>query len=140
MADDDEDDRLLAMEAFEAARVPLELRFVADGEELLRYVRREGIYRDPTFSPTPCLILLDLNMPRLSGHEVLAALKADPILKSIEVVVLTTSSAESDIAKAYHLGASQFFTKPVDFAALVELARRVRGLAEAQLARVDSVS
>lgn len=140
MADDDEDDRLLALEAFEAAQVPLELRFVADGEELLRYVRRQGIYQDPALSPKPCLILLDLNMPLLSGHEVLAALKAEPELKSIEVVVLTTSRAESDIAKAYLLGASQFITKPVDFASLVELALRMGRLAQAQLAGAGSGS
>ncbi len=140
MADDDEDDRLLALEAFEAADVSLELRFVADGEELLRYLRREGVYTDPTLSPKPCLILLDLNMPVLGGYEALARLKADPVLKAIDVVVLTTSRADRDVAEAYRLGATRFLTKPVEFGALVELARSLRGLAEAGMAAVAPAS
>lgn len=134
MADDDEDDRLLALEAFEAADVPLELRFVADGEELLRYLRREGLYADPTLSPKPCLILLDLNMPVLGGFEALAHLKADPPLKAIDVVVFTTFRADRDGAEAYRLGATRFLTKPIEFGALVELAHGLTGLAEAGMA------
>lgn len=134
MADDDEDDRLLALEAFEAAEVHLELRFVADGEELLRYLRREGLYADPTLSPKPCLILLDLNMPVLGGFEALAHLKADPALKAIDVVVFTTSRADRDVAEAYRLGATRFLAKPIEFGALVELARSLTGLAEAAMA------
>src|SRR6266481_605729 len=93
MADDDADDRMMTKEAFEESRVANDLRFVVDGEELMDYLKRRGQYRDPATSPRPGLILLDLNMPRKDGREALKEIKADPDLKQIRVVVLTTSSA-----------------------------------------------
>lgn len=123
MADDDPDDRLLAAEAFEEARLRNDLRFVEDGEELLEYLRREGEYRDPATSPRPGLILLDLNMPRKDGREALEEIKSDPALRRIPVVVLTTSRSEADLLRSYDLGANSYITKPVTFARLVDIVR-----------------
>jgi CheY-like chemotaxis protein len=121
MADDDEDDRLLTQEAMEEARLINDLRFVEDGRELMDYLRREGDYTDPESSPRPGLILLDLNMPRMDGREALTQIKADPRLRCIPVVVMTTSKAEEDILRSYDLGAASFITKPVSFSALLEV-------------------
>src|SRR5579871_3543374 len=97
MADDDADDRLMAKEAFEESRLANDLRFVEDGEQLMDYLKRRGKYSDPTLSPRPGLILLDLNMPRKDGREALEEINRDPVLRQIRVVVLTTSKAEEDI-------------------------------------------
>lgn len=121
LADDSEDDRLMTSEALQESLVLNQLRQVEDGEELMDYLHRRGIYADPASSPRPGLILLDLNMPRKSGHEALAEIKADPLLRRIPVVVLTTSQAEADIVLSYDLGVSSFISKPVSFAALVEI-------------------
>jgi CheY-like chemotaxis protein len=125
LADDDEDDRLLAQQAFEESRLGNELRCVGDGEELLDYLRREGEYADPAHAPRPGLILLDLNMPRKDGREALREIKADPELRSIPVVVLTTSKQEQDILGSYDLGGNSFIVKPVTFEGLVEVVRAV---------------
>lgn len=119
LAEDDPDDRLLTQTAMQENRLANDLRCVKDGQELLDYLRREGPYADPAASPRPGLILLDLNMPRKDGREVLAELKADPDLKRIPVVVLTTSRSEADILRSYDLGVSSFITKPVSFNNLV---------------------
>jgi len=119
MADDDEDDRLMTKEAFEEARLANELRFVEDGEELMDYLYRRGAYTDTAASPRPGLILLDLNMPRKDGREALREIKADPDLKQIPIVVLTTSKAEEDIYRSYDLGVNSFITKPVSFEGMV---------------------
>jgi CheY-like chemotaxis protein len=121
LADDDPDDRLLAKQALEKSRLANDLRCVEDGEELLEYLRRRGRYADPRESPRPGLILLDLNMPRKDGREALREIKNDPKLRDIPVVVLTTSKAEEDIARTYNLGVNSYITKPVKFAALVEI-------------------
>jgi CheY-like chemotaxis protein len=121
MAEDDADDRLLVKDALEESRVLNVLHFVEDGEQLLDYLRRQGRYSDPETSPRPGLILLDLNMPRMDGREALRAIKADPDLRRIPVVVMTTSKAEEDIFRSYDLGASSYITKPVTFERLVEL-------------------
>ncbi len=121
MADDDEDDRLLTQEAMEEAKLINDLRFVEDGVELLDYLRREGAYAEPGTAPWPGLILLDLNMPRMDGRRALEHIKADPALRRIPVVVMTTSKAEEDILRSYDLGAASFITKPVTFSALVHL-------------------
>ncbi len=123
MADDDADDRLMTKEALEDARLANELYFVEDGEELLDYLHRRGRFADPALSPRPGLILLDLNMPRKDGREALREIKADPELRRIPVVVLTTSKAEEDILRTYDLGVNSFITKPVSFEALVEVMR-----------------
>jgi CheY-like chemotaxis protein len=114
---------MLAREALQESRLANELRTVGDGEELLSYLRREGEYADPSRSPTPGLILLDLNMPRKDGREALRDIKSDPKLRSIPVVVLTTSKAEEDIYRTYDLGVSSFISKPVSFDGLVEVMR-----------------
>ncbi len=121
MADDDADDRLLTQEALEESRLVNDLRFVEDGEELLDYLYRRDKYVDLNLSPRPGLILLDLNMPRKDGREALEEIKADPDLRQIPVVVLTTSSVEEDIFRTYDLGASSFITKPVTFEGLIEV-------------------
>jgi CheY-like chemotaxis protein len=123
MADDDEDDRLLARDALTESRVVNDFHCVADGIELMKYLRREGLYRDEELYPTPSLILLDLNMPRLDGRGALTQIKADPNLRSIPVIVLTTSKAEEDMLRAYELGAASYITKPVTFDKLVDLMR-----------------
>ena len=125
LADDDEEDRMLAASALEASRVVNDLRFVEDGEELLDYLYRRGRYSDAGAAPTPGLILLDLNMPRKDGREALREIKADPDLRRIPVVVLTTSKAEEDIYRTYDLGANSFITKPVSFDGLVGVMRDI---------------
>jgi two-component system response regulator len=119
MADDDEDDRLLATEALAESRLSNELRCVEDGVELMDYLHRRGRYAPPASAPRPGLILLDLNMPRKDGREALREIKADPELRRIPVVVLTTSRAEEDVLHSYDLGASSFISKPVTFGGLV---------------------
>ena len=121
MADDDEDDRLMTKEALEEAKLANVIRFVEDGEELMDYLRRRGQYSDPELSPRPGLILLDLNMPKKSGREALEEIKQDPDLRSIPVVVMTTSRAEEDVIRSYDLGVNSFVTKPVSFVGLVDV-------------------
>lgn len=121
MADDDADDCDLARLALAESHLRNEIRFVADGEELMDYLKHRGSYSDPETSPRPGLILLDLNMPRKSGREALAEIKQDPELRSIPVVILTTSSAEEDIYRSYDTGASSFITKPISFMGLVNV-------------------
>jgi len=121
LADDDPDDRLLARQALEKNRLANDLRCVEDGEELLDYLYRRGKFADPKQSPRPGLILLDLNMPRKDGREALREIKNDPRLRDIPIVVLTTSKAEEDVARTYNLGVNSYITKPVRFAALVEI-------------------
>jgi CheY-like chemotaxis protein len=121
MADDDEDDRMMAKDALEEARLSNSIRFVEDGEELMDYLRRKGKYMDPADSPRPGLILLDLNMPKKDGREALKEIKGDPGLRHIPVVVMTTSKAEEDVLRSYDCGVNSFITKPVSFAALVDI-------------------
>jgi CheY-like chemotaxis protein len=123
MADDDADDRMMTREAFEESHLSNDLRFVEDGEDLLDYLKRRGRYADPASSPRPGLILLDLNMPRKDGREALKEIKADPELKLIPVVILTTSKAEEDIYRSYDLNAASYITKPVTFERLAEVVR-----------------
>ena len=124
IADDDEEDRLLAEEALRGSHLANDLRFVVDGQDLMDYLRREGRYAGGNGdAPTPGIILLDLNMPKMDGREALAEIKADPELKKIPVVVLTTSQAEQDVLRTYELGVNSFITKPVTFAGLVEVMR-----------------
>src|SRR2546429_9357923 len=123
LADDDEEDRMLTSDALIESRVVNDLRFVEDGEELLDYLHQRGRYADPASAPPPGLILLDLNMPRKDGREALREIKADPQLRRIPVIVLTTSNADTDVARLYDLGANSFITKPVQFDALVNAMR-----------------
>jgi CheY-like chemotaxis protein len=119
MADDDEEDLQMTQEALQESRLGNDLRFTFDGEELMDYLLRRGQYTDPADSPKPGLILLDLNMPKKDGREALAEIKANPDLRKIPVIVLTTSRAEEDIFRSYDLGVSSFITKPVTFDGLV---------------------
>jgi CheY-like chemotaxis protein len=121
LADDDPDDRQLTQDAFTENRLVNVLHCVEDGEELMEYLRRQGRYADQKDKPLPGLILLDLNMPRKDGREALKEIKADPALRRIPVVVLTTSKAEEDILRTYDLGVNSYVTKPVTFKSLVEL-------------------
>jgi CheY-like chemotaxis protein len=121
MADDDADDRLLVTDAFNESGCAGELRFVEDGRELLDYLMHRGKYESAAEAPRPRLILLDLNMPKKDGREVLREIKADPDLKRIPVVVLTTSQADTDIGGVYELGANSFITKPVKYDLLVRV-------------------
>lgn len=125
MADDDEDDFMLAREALAESRLANDLYQVQDGEELMDYLYRRGKYAEQYYAPRPGLILLDLNMPRKDGREALKEIKADPHLKQIPIVVLTTSKAEEDIYRSYELGANSFITKPVTFSALVEVMKTI---------------
>ena len=119
VADDDSEDCMFIKDAFKEGLLVNGLRFVGDGEELMDYLHRRGKYKDPSFSPRPGIILLDLNMPRKDGREALKEIKSDPDLRSIPVVVLTTSKDEEDIFRSYNLGANSYITKPVTFAGLV---------------------
>jgi CheY-like chemotaxis protein len=121
LADDDPDDRQLTRDAFAENRLVNMLHTVEDGEELMEYLRRQGRYADQKSTPLPGLILLDLNMPRKDGREALKEIKADPELRRIPIVVLTTSKAEEDILRTYDLGVNSYVTKPVTFKSLVEL-------------------
>jgi len=121
LADDDADDRVLAQDALKESRLANDLRFVENGEELMDYLLRRGQYADPETSPKPGVILLDLNMPRKDGREALREIKSNPELRSIPVVVLTTSKAEEDIYRSYDLGVNSFITKPVTFDGLVNV-------------------
>ncbi len=121
LADDDPEDRMLAKDALEESHLANEIEFVGDGEELMDYLCRRGRYEKLQGSPLPGLILLDLNLPRKDGREALAEIKADPLLKRIPVVILTTSKAEEDILRTYDLGVSGFVVKPVAFEGLVRV-------------------
>ncbi|NEQ69681.1 MAG: response regulator [Symploca sp. SIO1B1] len=126
MADDDPDDCMLAKEALAETCLANELYFVSDGEELLDYLYHRGKYAQLGSAPRPGLILLDLNMPKKDGREALKEIKADPNLRYIPIVVLTTSKAEEDIHRSYDLGANSFIVKPVTFSSLVEVMKTLR--------------
>jgi CheY-like chemotaxis protein len=124
MADDDQEDRDFTRDALQNAHLANEMRFVVDGQDLMDYLRHEGVYADGSIeSARPGIILLDLNMPKKDGREALAEIKADPELRGIPVVVLTTSKDEEDIFRTYDLGVNSFITKPVTFTGLVEVMR-----------------
>jgi CheY-like chemotaxis protein len=121
LAEDDADDRMLVSEALEESGVAHDIRFVFDGEDLMDYLHRRDGYASEQGWSKPNLILLDLKMPRKSGLEALQEIKSDPELRSIPVVVLTTSRAEEDIYRSYHLGVNSFISKPSSFQELVEV-------------------
>lgn len=123
VADDDADDRMLIADAFEEACLRNPVDFVVDGIDLLELLRHEGKYQDRKGTPLPSLILLDLNMPRMDGRTALAEIRKDPTLRTIPIIVLTTSKSEEDILRTYDLGVNSFITKPVTFDSLVEVVR-----------------
>ena len=114
LAEDDPGDQELTRRALEQSRIRNELYIVEDGEEALNYLRRRGKYQDPASSPKPDLMLLDLNMPKMDGKQLLEQMRADPNLRRIPVVALTTSKQENDIIRTYDLGANSYIVKPVD--------------------------
>jgi CheY-like chemotaxis protein len=120
LADDDPDDREMTRKALARNRLANKFFAVADGEELMDFLRHQGRFAPPALSPTPGLILLDLNMPKKDGREALAEIKADPLLRRIPVVVVTTSKAEEDVFRTYELGSSSFISKPITLPGLVE--------------------
>ena len=122
LVEDDEGDVLMTREAFEFYKIRNPLHVVTDGEQALQFVRRTGPFTD---APRPGLILLDVNLPRRSGLEVLTELKQDPELLIIPVVMLTTSQAEEDILRSYKLHANAYVTKPVDFENFIAAIRQI---------------
>ncbi len=122
LVEDDPGDVLITREALEEGRLDHELDVVGNGEEALAYLRRSGEYAHVA---TPHLVLLDLNLPRVDGREVLAEVKGDPELRTIPIIVLTTSDAEVDVLRTYSLHANAYITKPVDFARFHEVVRRI---------------
>ena len=125
IVEDDPDDIYLIGEAIDESRLDARVFIVEDGQELMDYLHHRGKFKEETLSPRPDLILLDLNMPKKDGREALAEIKADPNLRSIQVVVLTTSSAEEDKESTYELGSSGFVTKPASFKGLREAITKI---------------
>jgi two-component system, response regulator len=124
MADDDPDDRMLMQEALAENKIANSIYFVENGEELLDYLNKTGKYKSEK-CVTPGIIFLDLNMPKVDGRQALKHLKADPLLRKIPIIILTTSKAELDILESYELGVNSFISKPVRFDELVEVTREI---------------
>lgn len=121
MAEDNEDDILMTQKAFQSSKLLNGINVVKDGEEAMAYFRRQGKYKD---AKRPGLVLLDINMPKKDGWAVLKEIKADPELRSIPVLILTTSKQEEDVARSYASGACSFIPKPVGFQAFQKLVER----------------
>ncbi|MGH8892110.1 MAG: response regulator [Actinomycetes bacterium] len=122
LVEDDPGDVMMTREAFQDHKLANKLHVVDDGVDAMAFLRREGDFAD---KPRPDLVLLDLNLPRMDGREVLQAIKSDPELSSIPVVVLTTSEAEDDVLRSYSLHANAYVTKPVDFERFIEVVRQI---------------
>jgi CheY-like chemotaxis protein len=122
LVEDDPGDVLMTREAFADYRLANNLHVCQDGVDAMAFLRREGDYAE---APRPDLVLLDLNLPRMDGREVLEAIKSDAELASIPVVVLTTSEAEEDVLRSYSLHANAYVTKPVDFERFIEVVRQI---------------
>lgn len=120
IADDDMDDRLFMEQALRQCGYTQYIQFVEDGEYLMEYLHRRGEFNEIN-APWPNLVILDLNMPRKNGFQVLREIKDDPDLRRLPVVVMTTSSADDDVVKTYNLGVNSFVTKPFNFNRLVEI-------------------
>jgi len=113
--DDDPADQFLMQEAMQTANLQYSLRLVSDGDEALEYLYKRGRYEDRAKAPRPDLILLDLNMPRFNGRQVARAIKSDPNLKNIPIVVLTTSASDTDVQELYSIGVNSYVQKPSNF-------------------------
>jgi len=122
LVEDDPGDVMMTREAFQDYKLHNELHVVSDGAEAMAFLRQEGEYAG---RPRPDLVLLDLNLPRMDGRQVLQAIKSDPELASIPVVVLTTSENEDDVLRSYSLHANAYVTKPVDFQRFIEVVRQI---------------
>jgi CheY-like chemotaxis protein len=126
IADDDEDDRFLIKAAFEECGSTIPLFFVQDGLELMHYLNNEKTYADASVYKQPSLILLDLNMPKKDGREIIQEMRTNSNFKAIPIVVLSTSNAPSDIKTCYELGANSFITKPSSFEGLLEIIKNLQ--------------
>lgn len=126
LVEDNPDHAELTLKALKDGNILNEIIWVKDGEEALDYLYHRGRYADATKAPRPGLILLDLRLPKVDGHEVLRQIKGDEDLRSIPVVMLTTSEREDEISKSYEAGANSFVSKPVRFADFVERVRSVK--------------
>jgi CheY-like chemotaxis protein len=124
LVDDDEDDRFLTREAFQMHYPTSQISFAEDGEDMLDFLQRRGVYENIKL-PMPDLILLDLNMPRKDGREALREIKASEKLRHIPIVVLTTSDARADVETSYFNGANSFITKPPTFQRLSEVTKTI---------------
>lgn len=124
LVEDNPGDVRLTIEALRGAKVANELHVVADGGEAIEFIRRRGRYVD---APRPDIVLLDLNLPRVDGGDVLSDIKADPDLATIPIIVLTSSQAEEDIIRSYKLHANCFISKPVDFTEFIAAVRSLEG-------------
>jgi CheY-like chemotaxis protein len=126
LAEDDPDDVLLTHLAFEKARLANPLQVVRDGEEAIAYLKGEGRFRDRVRYPLPILLLLDLNMPKINGFQVLEWLQTHPMLSRMPVAVMTSSDHDPHVTRAYELGADSYLIKPPDAEALLALVQRLR--------------
>jgi CheY-like chemotaxis protein len=122
LVEDDPGDVLMTREAFADNQGSNTLHVVSDGLAAMEFLHKRGEYAD---APTPDLVLLDLNLPKMDGREVLAAVKGDPVLRQIPIVVLTTSESEEDVLRSYELHANAYVTKPVDFDRFIEVVRQI---------------
>jgi CheY-like chemotaxis protein len=125
MVDDDPDDFFLAREAFKDNGLPIDFQLLSDGEELMDYLYRRGKFADLAERPFPCLILLDLNMPKKDGREALSEIRNEPDFRRIPIVIFTTSMEESDISRSYELGANSYITKPATFEDLSKVMKKL---------------
>jgi CheY-like chemotaxis protein len=130
LVEDNEDDVILTRHAFEKISIPIELQHACDGVEALEILRHDNSYAD---SPRPDIILLDLNMPRMDGRQLLAEMKQDERLKQIPIVILTTSESENDVCHAYRKYASAYMAKPIE---LNQFQENIQRFAEFWLSRV----
>lgn len=127
MAEDDPDDRLLALDALRSAQIGARVEMVPDGQSLLDYLYRRPPYDDRERYPSPSLVLLDLNMPRVGGHAALTAIRAESSLRHLPVIVLTTSSSPEEVLRCYQAGCNAYIRKPSSFAQLVTVIRATVG-------------
>ena len=125
LVEDNLDDITITKKALKEAKIINKLYVVRDGQEAIAFLHHQGQYQDPATSPKPGLILLDINLPKLNGMEVLGRIKADPALRRIPVVMLTMSKRDEDIVKSYNNGCNSFIQKPVEFERFVELVKQI---------------
>lgn len=126
LVEDDPGDQELTRRALKEGKIKNDLRIVENGQLAIDYLFRQGDYKEPESSPTPDLILLDLNMPKMGGKEVLERLQKHPRFNQMVIIILTTSDQETDIVKSYSLGVKSYITKPVKFSKFVEIVQNIQ--------------
>ena len=125
LVEDNMDDIVITKKALKEAKIINKLYIVRDGQEAVDFLQHEGPYQDPATSPKPGLILLDINLPKLSGVEVLMRIKKDPELKRVPVIMLTASKRDEDVVRSYDSGCNSFVQKPVEFEHFVDLVKQI---------------